>query len=149
MVCVAVKGQPIIGVIYKPFETKQNYSLFWTWTNHGVSKNLKNLSKTKVNKTPILIVSLSHAGQVKNASKVAFGNNVEIISAAGAGYKFLEVAVDNATAYVHTTAIKKWDICAGTAILKYYYLNVKLAIYYSNNYSVFVHFIYLFYCFSI
>lgn len=39
----------------------------------------------KDNKTPILIVSLSHAGQVKNASKTAFGNNVEIISAAGAG----------------------------------------------------------------
>lgn len=45
MVCIAVKGQPIIGVIYKPFETKQNYSLFWTWTNHGASRNLKNLSK--------------------------------------------------------------------------------------------------------
>ncbi|XP_011329328.1 putative inositol monophosphatase 3 isoform X2 [Ooceraea biroi] len=117
MVCIAVKGQPVIGVIYKPFETKQDYNLYWTWTNHGISKNLKNLSKTKDNKTPALIVSLSHAGQVKNASKTAFGNNVEIISAAGAGYKFLEVAVGNATAYVHTTAIKKWDICAGTAIL--------------------------------
>ncbi|KYN04289.1 PREDICTED: putative inositol monophosphatase 3 [Cyphomyrmex costatus] len=117
MVCIAVKGQPIIGVIYKPFETKQNYSLFWTWSNHGVSRNLKNLPKVKDNKTPILIVSLSHAGQVKNTSKIAFGDNAKIISAAGAGYKFLEVAVGNATAYVHTTAIKKWDICAGTAIL--------------------------------
>lgn len=45
MVCIAVKGQPIIGVIYKPFETKQNYSLFWTWVNYGVSRNLKNLPK--------------------------------------------------------------------------------------------------------
>lgn len=48
MVCIAVKGQPIIGVIYKPFETKQNYSLFWTWSNHGVSRNLKNLPKVIV-----------------------------------------------------------------------------------------------------
>ncbi|KAL0107664.1 hypothetical protein PUN28_014758 [Cardiocondyla obscurior] len=117
MVCIAIKGQPIIGVIYKPFETRQNYSLFWTWSNHGVSNSLKNFPKVKDNKTPILIVSLSHAGQVKNSSKVAFGDNVKIISAAGAGYKFLEVAAGNATAYVHTTAIKKWDICAGTAIL--------------------------------
>lgn len=45
MVCIAVRGQPIIGVIYKPFETKQNYNLYWTWTNHSVSRNLKNLSK--------------------------------------------------------------------------------------------------------
>jgi len=48
MVCIAVKGQPVIGVIYKPFEIKQNYSLFWTWSNHGISRNLKNLPKVIV-----------------------------------------------------------------------------------------------------
>lgn len=119
MVCVAVKGQPIIGVIYKPFETRQNHSLYWAWANHGASRNLKNLPKMKDNETPVLIVSLSHAGVITNVSKAAFGNNVEIISAGGAGYKFLEVAVGNTTAYAHATAIKKWDICAGTAILRY------------------------------
>jgi len=45
MVCIAVKGQPIIGVVYKPFETKKDYNLYWTWIDHGISKNLKNLSK--------------------------------------------------------------------------------------------------------
>lgn len=45
MVCVAIKGKPIIGVVYKPFETKQNSSLFWTWTNHAVSRNLQVLPK--------------------------------------------------------------------------------------------------------
>lgn len=117
MVCIAVKGKPIIGVIYKPFETKKDRSLYWTWTGHGASQNLQNLPQPETNESPILIVSRSHAGQVNNASQIAFGKNVEIITAAGAGYKFLEVAVGNATAYVHMTAIKKWDICPGIAIV--------------------------------
>lgn len=125
MVCVAVKGVPVIGVIHKPFSpTKETY---WAWSNHGYSKNLagvrgqsdKNASNKDVkNINPILIVSRSHAGKVQNASKQVIGDDVKIISAAGAGYKSLEVVAGNATAYVHMTAIKKWDVCAGAAIIK-------------------------------
>ncbi|XP_043493771.1 putative inositol monophosphatase 3 isoform X2 [Polistes fuscatus] len=82
MVCIAVRGKPVIGVIYKPFETKKEHKLYWAWVGRGASPNLYNLPK--------------HGG---------------------AGFKFLEVAVGNATAYIHTTAINKWDICSGTAII--------------------------------
>lgn len=64
-------------------------------------------------------MSRSHAGKVHNVSKAALGDDVKIISAAGAGYKSLEVAAGSATAYIHMTAIKKWDVCAGAAIIKY------------------------------
>lgn len=34
------------------------------------------------------------------------------------GYKTLEVISGKADAYVHVTAIKKWDICAGNALIR-------------------------------
>lgn len=37
MVCVAVKGQPIIGVIHKPF----NKITSWAWHGKGMSEDLK------------------------------------------------------------------------------------------------------------
>ena len=46
MVCVAVKGVPIIGVIHKPFIEKTA----WSWTGHGQadSNNLKILKENEV-----------------------------------------------------------------------------------------------------
>lgn len=67
----------------------------------------------------MIIVSRSHAGKVHNTSRAVLGGDVIIVSAAGAGYKSLEVAVGNVSAYIHMTAIKKWDVCAGAAIIKY------------------------------
>ncbi|XP_044005777.1 putative inositol monophosphatase 3 [Aphidius gifuensis] len=80
MVCIAIKGVPIIGIIHKPFGTSDD--TYWAWPEHGYSKNLAAIKNT-----------------------------------AGAGYKALEVISGNATAYVHNTLIKKWDICAGAAII--------------------------------
>ena len=103
------------GVIHQPFLKKT----FWAWTNHGHSKDL---SKPVVNEAslrrPRIIVSRSHAGSVNVTAKSAFGEDVTIIPAGGAGFKVLSLFNDIADAYVHKTLIKRWDICAGDAILR-------------------------------
>lgn len=61
---------------------------------------------------------LDISGKVKAIVKQIFGENVRITPAGGAGYKTLSVAKNIADLYIHSTKIKKWDICAGNAILR-------------------------------
>lgn len=112
MVCVAIKGIPTIGVIHNPFTKKTE----WAWGS-ATSESLSHLKRDEEVKHPIVVVSRSHSGEVKRIAKDAFGENAQIVPAGGAGYKVLQVLHNNATAYIHSTAIKKWDICAGNAIL--------------------------------
>lgn len=46
-----------------------------------------------------------------------YGEKVKIIPAAGSGYKIIQVLEGNATIYLHDTRIKKWDLCAGNALV--------------------------------
>lgn len=118
MVCVAIKGEPVIGIIHNPFSQKT----FWAWKDVAVSNTLRKvhdepISRMAAIKNPKIIVSRSHTGDVKSMLVNAFGAKTPITTAGGAGYKVLEVVFGNATNYVHLTNIKKWDICAGHAIL--------------------------------
>ncbi|CAF91329.1 unnamed protein product, partial [Tetraodon nigroviridis] len=127
MVCVAVQGKPVIGVIHQPFTG------FTAWAFVGQGSNMRSRSAYSVN-PPTVIVSRSHSGKVKSFIQEAFGNTT-IIPAGGAvevgvfvrvRYKVLsllempshdEKPIDQADVYVHVTLIKKWDICAGAALL--------------------------------
>ena len=64
-----------------------------------------------------IIVSRSHAGKVHDVAADVFGSDVTVTGAGGAGFKAWEVAAGRQDAYVHTTLIKKWDICPGTALM--------------------------------
>lgn len=115
MVCITVKGIPIAAVIHQPFLKKT----LWAWLDHGHSKELSKPTEHNASlKNPRIIVSRSHAGHVNQTALSAFGNGVKIIPAGGAGFKVLSLFNDKADVYIHTTLIKKWDICAGDALLR-------------------------------
>ncbi|KAI4903154.1 hypothetical protein NFI96_020450 [Prochilodus magdalenae] len=117
MVCVAVDGDPVVGVIHKPFTG------FTAWGMVDGASNVNPRESYNAN-NPKVIVSRSHAGKVKGFVQQAFGNSTEILPAGGAGYKVLTLLdasddeYEKADLYIHVTYIKKWDICAGNAILK-------------------------------
>nr|XP_028606049.1 inositol monophosphatase 3 isoform X1 [Podarcis muralis] len=117
MVCAAVNGKPVIGVIHKPF------SGYTAWAMVGGGSNIKPRSSYN-EQTPTIIVSRSHEGKVRQLAWQTFGNKTAIIKAGGAGYKVLslldvpEKDQEKADVYIHVTYIKKWDICAGNAVLK-------------------------------
>lgn len=115
MICIVVNGKPVVGIIHKPFL----HETYWAWVGHGSSDNMK-VPKEREGalQTPRVIVSRSHAGKVNATVREAFGPNSIVIPAGGAGFKVLSLLEDKADAYVHVTLIKKWDICAGDAILR-------------------------------
>nr|XP_023024261.1 putative inositol monophosphatase 3 [Leptinotarsa decemlineata] len=114
MVCVAVKGKPVIGVIHKPFSG----STSWAWVDKAKSVDLNTVLEKSSSKSYLnVIISLSHKGEIEKVLNNTFHDKVHIISAPGAGYKVLEVATGKCDTYLHITAIKKWDICAGNAII--------------------------------
>lgn len=115
MVCITVDGNPVAGVIHSPFLEHTS----WGWVGHGHSPDLKKPSSKVSEAEPKIIISRSHPGsEVTARIQKAFGPKAKIKNAGGAGYKVLALFGDDADAYVHLTLIKKWDICAGDAILR-------------------------------
>ncbi|PAA76378.1 hypothetical protein BOX15_Mlig004071g8, partial [Macrostomum lignano] len=135
-VCVAYRGTPLLGVLHFPFANKT----YWAWRNSRVSDSLKeqlNLpivldkhvlksdshikgAADKSHRRRRVLISRSHRGaQLNSTARKLFPNeSVDLLSAAGAGYKLLLLSKGLADNYLHAGPIKKWDLCAGQAILE-------------------------------
>lgn len=115
MLCIVVNGLPKSGIIHKPFTNHTD----WSWITH--ENSISNINTTKpVSKSSDyphrIVVSRSHTGKVKSYIEENL-KNTKIIEAAGSGYKVLYVANDSADLYLHTSSIRKWDLCAPNAII--------------------------------
>lgn len=117
MVCVALNGMPVMGVIHRPFHRET----FWAWKSFGTSRSLTSLTQQRLTLSnrskDVVIVSRSHSGQVESLLK-SHMPGVQVVHSGGAGYKILQVIGGQADAYVHNTLIKKWDICAPNALIE-------------------------------
>ena len=76
------------------------------------------LPATDITAPKAIVVSRSHAGSVEDLATKVFNNSYKVIAAGGSGYKVLQLINKTAEIYVHTTAIKKWDTCAGDALIR-------------------------------
>jgi len=112
MVGIAVDGEAVAGVIHFPFTGVTH----WGWVEHGNNLHDQN----ELSKVNSFIISRSHTGTSSQVLESAFGDHVKdkIVRAGGAGYKIVELFNGGAESYFHSGKIKKWDICAGEAILK-------------------------------
>ena len=123
MACIVHKSQPIAGVIHKPFTNLT----FWSFKDEPTGKYHHSPDLTRVLQKAVgkefdndrmrVMISRSHAGDIENVLRRLWGDQAQVIPAGGSGYKTIELINQTANVYMHTTHIKKWDICAPHAIL--------------------------------
>ena len=129
MTCMAYRGRPVGGLVFFPFSAK----IYWaykiqgrnesSWKSTMVNAPLSIRANIKQQNAVHLIYSRSHDGGVVSDLNELRGIDVSSSTkAAGSGYKLVQVALQdgksNHLIYAHNTKIKKWDVCAGDALLR-------------------------------
>lgn len=109
-------------LIYFLVYDRRHFLMSLEWTVHlgffSTTNSTNILQKEENKEHPRVVVSRSHPGKVTEIATAAFGPKTTVSSAAGAGFKVMEVVNGTYDVYLHATAIKKWDLCAGDAIIK-------------------------------
>lgn len=116
MACVVLGDEPIFGAIYRPFFNETVFGVVGFGAVNSKGEKIKLKSEEETEKK--IVVSRSHAGKVKEIAEKAYGEGMKVEPAGGSGYKTMRLIDGTAEIYLHSTAIKKWDTCAGDAILR-------------------------------
>jgi adenosine 3'-phospho 5'-phosphosulfate transporter B2 len=139
MACLAHEGNPVAGLVYFPFlescnDKRPGKGCLWgAYRHHPDVPDLDESSwvladaptermavSSEEKKASILrdrVVIMSRT-QSHKATALNLAADVHTIEAGGTGYKIAKVLEGEAAAYVHTTHIKSWDLCAGDALLR-------------------------------
>ena len=127
LVGIAVNGEPVAGVVHQPFygsslcrpEDKLGRTV-WGMLGLGVRGHTPSPSPSSSAScgNPRLVVTRSHYSKmVQRVTEVLTPSSV--LQAGGAGNKMLLVLEGVADAYVYPSiGTKKWDTCAGDAIIR-------------------------------
>lgn len=134
MICVALHGYPVIGVVHQPFLNRT----FWSWSSYAISNDLKRAMQNGVlalekeavamskNNSSISddlsrVLKVTHSRSHLDASQLKDlfrPQQIELVPAGGSGYKVLSLIERKAHLYVHPSTTRLWDVCAAQAILE-------------------------------
>lgn len=119
LIGISVDGTPVAGVIHQPFNNDKGPGrTVWGMVGLGVFGHLPVTFPRSTNPGLAIAVTRSHFNQILQATLQAIKPD-HILKEGGAGNKYLKVIEGYADAYLYPSkGTKKWDTCAGEAILK-------------------------------
>lgn len=135
MACVTHFGTPVAGIIHFPSrgetwgarvtDDKGKLALIDAPTGWKLNLLPGLMSKVIVSRTKehqsghgIRGKGATEATGASTIAGIRVSSAAEQVHAGGAGYKVVEVLSSRVAAYIHTTLIKGWDVCAGDAVLR-------------------------------
>lgn len=118
LIGISVKGEPVAGIIHKPFLREGHTS----WALKGLgTRGLKVVTPPPPPRTPSelrVVMTRSHFTELVRQTAEAL-HPKEVIRHGGCGHKTLMVVEGEVDAYVFPSpGTKKWDSCAGDAIVR-------------------------------
>ena len=121
LIGIAVKGEPVAGVIHKPFVTSAGERGHTYWALKGLGTRGVNVTPNKPPPTTEelrVVITRTHYTDLIHQTVEAMKPK-EVVRMGGCGHKTMLVVEGGIDAYVFPNpGTKKWDTCAGDAIVR-------------------------------